>query len=187
MKKVTVVLLLLALFLVSCGEMNDNSSTDSIDISSVSSTESDISEDSYVFEESAIDTSSSGEDSSSVEEAVCRICYGVNTETAKVFEIKGEKAIELYDFMYERLQDAPVPTEEQSKKHLGIKVEDDTAPTEQPLHLTFYSGVEMPYYYDVYRDGFTTWNMIFMSSIRRNMLPEDTFDEIVKMAGINLD
>ena len=184
MKKVTVVLLLLTLFLVSCGEMNDNSSTDSIDISSVSSEESDISTESYLFEESKIDVSSSGEDSSSVEEALCRICYGVNTETAKVFEIKGEKAIELYNFMSERLQDAPVPTEEQSKKHLGIKVEDNT---EQPLHLTFYSGVEMPYYYDVYRDGFTTWNMIFMSSIRRNMLPEDTFDKIVEMADINLD
>ncbi|MBO5870475.1 MAG: hypothetical protein J6Q89_06975 [Clostridia bacterium] len=187
MKKVTVVLLLLALFLVSCGEVAENSSSDLIDISSVSSTESDISEDSDVSEESAIDTSSSGEESSSIEEDLCTIYYGIDTETAKVFEITGEKAVAIYDLISERMQDAPEPTEEQSKKHLGIKVEDNTVPTEQSLHLTFYSGVEMPYYYDVYRDGFTTWNMIFMSSIRRNMLPEDTFDEIVKMAGINLD
>ena len=193
MKRIAVILLLLSLFLVSCGEVNDNSSTDSIDMSTVSSTESDVSQESfvfdesYLFEESRIDASSSGDEASSTEEALCVITYGIDTETAKTFEIKGEKAIELYDFMYARLQNAPEPTEEQTKKHVGIKVEDNTAPNEQPLFVTFYSGTEMPYYFDVYRDGFTTWNLIFMSSIRRNMLPEDTFDKIVEIAGINLD
>ncbi len=188
-----VVILLLSLLLVSCGEVNDNSSTDPIDISSVSSTVSDISEESfvidesYLFEESAIYNTSIGDEASSTDEALCIITYEVYTETAKVFEIKGEKAIELYDFMYERLQDAPLPTDEQANKHLGLKPENDTAPTEQPLRLVFYSGTEMPYYYTVYRDGFTDWNMIYMSSIRRNMLPEDTFDKIVEMTGINLD
>ena len=68
MKRFMVILLLLSLFFVSCGEVNDNSSTDSIDISSVSSTESDlsqesdVSDESYLFDESRIGASSSGED-----------------------------------------------------------------------------------------------------------------------------
>ena len=187
MKRFMVILLLLSLFFVSCGEVNDNSSTDSIDISSISSTESDVSDESYLFDESWMDASSSGDEASSTDEALCVITYGIDTETAKTFEIKGEKAIELYDFMYARLQNAPEPTEEQTKKHVGLKAEDDTAPNEQPLFMMFYSGTEKPYYYDVYRDGFTTWNSIYMSSIRRNMLPENTFDKIVEIAGINLD
>lgn len=84
------------------------------------------------------------------------------------------------------MQDAPKPTEEQSKKHLGIKVEDNVAPTEQPLRLMFYfeNGIT---YYSIYRDGFTMWNLIFMSSFNSNMLPEDTFDKIVELAGIEIE
>ncbi len=188
MKKITVVLLLLALFLVSCSETADDSSTDSLDISSVSSEESVMSEQSDISEESdALDDSSVGEESSADSENICIIHYDWHTQNEKVFEITGEKAVSLYNLINERMKDAPKPTEEQFKGHLGIRVEDDTVPIEQPLSIMFTLETGNPYY-DIYPDGFVVWApSSYMSSQRYNMLPEDTFDEIVELAGIKLD
>ncbi len=187
MKKITAVLLLLTLFLVSCGETSTDLSTDSLDISSASSEESAMSEDSDVSEESnIIDDSSFADVSTDDEKNSCKIHYDWHTQNEKIFEIKGEKAVILYDFINERMKDAPEPTEEQFKGHLGIKVEDDTVPINQPLSIMFILETGYPYY-DVYPDGFVVWSpSSYMSSQRYNMLPEDTFDKIVELAEIEL-
>jgi len=187
MKKITAVLLIITFFFVSCGETSNDASTDSLDISSVSFEESEMSEQSDISEESdALDDSSVSEESSADSANLCRIHYNLNMQNQKIFEIKGEKAVLLYDFINERLKDAPEPTEEQFKGHLGIKVEDDTVPINQPLSIMFILETGNPYY-DVYPDGFVVWApSSYMSSQRYNMLPEDTFDKIVELAEIEL-